>query len=73
VRPGREYGIDIAMMPYDYLLPAGHRLAFVVLSSDHDYTLRPRPGAGLTIHLAGTRLVLPVLGGQRALTAAFAG
>ena len=33
-------------MPKDYVLAAGHRLEFLLASSDHDYTLRPKPARG---------------------------
>jgi X-Pro dipeptidyl-peptidase len=42
----------------------------VVLSSDYDYTLRPQPGAGLSVDLNRTTLDLPVVGGKTALRGA---
>lgn len=62
VRPGKEYRIEVAMMPDDYVLAAGHRLGLVVLSSDHDFTLRPEPGTGLWLDLSSSRLRVPVVG-----------
>jgi X-Pro dipeptidyl-peptidase len=70
IRPGQRYQLQVLMQPDDYVLPAGHRLGLVVLSSDFDYTLRPRPGTGLTVDLAASRLVLPAVGGRRAVAAA---
>lgn len=67
VEPGEPYRIEVRMQPDDYVLPAGHRLELVVASSDHDYTLRPRPGAGLAIDLGGTAAKLPVVGGEEEL------
>jgi X-Pro dipeptidyl-peptidase len=58
-------------MPKDYVLAAGHRLEFLLASSDHDYTLRPKPGAGLALDLTKTSVTLPVTGGKPALRAAF--
>lgn len=51
-------------------IKAGLRLGLVVMSSDREHTLRPPRGTRLRIHTAGTRLVLPVVGGQDALAAA---
>ncbi|QYN17067.1 Xaa-Pro dipeptidyl-peptidase [Amycolatopsis sp. DSM 110486] len=65
--PGTSYRIGVSLMPKDYVLAAGHRLEFLVASSDHDYTLRPRPGAGLSLDLTRTSLTLPVTGGKPAL------
>ncbi|ONI79344.1 Xaa-Pro dipeptidyl-peptidase [Actinosynnema sp. ALI-1.44] len=67
VTPGREYSIEVRLEPKDYLVQAGHKIEFVLLSSDFDYTLRPKPGAGITLDVDDTRLDLPILGGKRAL------
>jgi len=67
IHPGQRYPFEVQMQPDDYLMQPGHRLGLVVLSSDYDYTLRPRPGAGLTVHLPATRLLLPAVGGQAAV------
>ena len=34
------------------VIPAGRRLAFMILSSDNEHTLRPAPGTQLTIDTA---------------------
>lgn len=62
IEPGQTYPIDVAMQPDDYVFAPGHRLGVVVLSSDHDFTLRPDPGAGLQLDLARTTLSVPVVG-----------
>ncbi|WP_406692174.1 Xaa-Pro dipeptidyl-peptidase [Saccharopolyspora sp. ID03-671] len=62
IEPGRQYAITVRMQPDDYVFAPGHRLGVVVLSSDHDFTLRPRPGAGLALDLARTQVSLPVVG-----------
>ena len=54
------------MQPDDYVLPAGHRLGFVLLSSDHEFTLRPKPGAAIQLDLERTRISIPVVGGSKA-------
>lgn len=70
ITPGERYEIKVSMQPHDYVLPRGHQLGVVVLSSDNEYTLRPKPGPGFTVDLAGTRVTFPVVGGQQALDAA---
>ncbi|GAA4007256.1 Xaa-Pro dipeptidyl-peptidase [Allokutzneria multivorans] len=71
VKPGEQYSLSVEMQPMDYVLPAGNKLGLVLLSSDYDYTLRPKPGAGLAVTLNQTRIVLPALGGKQAFLAAF--
>ncbi|SFQ33194.1 X-Pro dipeptidyl-peptidase [Amycolatopsis arida] len=71
ITPGKTYRVTFELQPDDYVLPAGHRLEFVLASSDHDFTLRPKPGTGLAIDLTRTSVTLPVVGGTRALWAAF--
>jgi X-Pro dipeptidyl-peptidase len=73
IHPDQRYLIAVQMQPDDYLMQPGHRLGLVVLSSDYDYTLRPRPGAGLTVYLPGTWLVLPAVGGPAAVLNALGG
>lgn len=70
ITPGTEYSLTLSMQPHDYLLARGHRLGVVVLSSDNEFTLRPKPGPGFTINLSTTRITFPVVGGQAALNAA---
>jgi X-Pro dipeptidyl-peptidase len=38
-----------------------------VLSTDHDYTLRPRPGTRISLDPEASTLSLPVVGGAAAL------
>lgn len=58
--PGEWYRIRVAMMPDDYVLDAAHSLGLVLLSSDHDYTLRPSPGTRIDVDLQHSGLRLPV-------------
>ncbi len=67
VEPGRWYQVEVELEPNDYVVKAGHSVEFVLLSSDYDYTLRPKPGAGLSIDLTSTVVELPVVGGTPAL------
>jgi X-Pro dipeptidyl-peptidase len=43
----------------------------MVFSSDRDFTLWPAAGTKLGIDLDGTALELPIVGGDKALRAAF--
>jgi predicted acyl esterase len=67
VRPGTFYRIDFDMQPKDTIVPAGNRLALMVLSSDRDFTIRPAAGTELTLDLTRSSLALPVVGGSTAL------
>ncbi len=62
IEPGQNYAITVTMQPDDYVFAPGHRLGVVVLSSDHDFTLRPEPGAGLRLDLARTSISIPAIG-----------
>ncbi len=61
VRPGREYSLRFDLQPDDYVFAAGHRIGLVVVSTDHDYTLRPAPGTELTVRPASSTLTLPLV------------
>ncbi|WP_053718861.1 Xaa-Pro dipeptidyl-peptidase [Saccharothrix sp. NRRL B-16348] len=67
IEPGKRYRVEVELEPNDYVVPSGHRVEFVLISSDHDYTLRPDPGAGLSVDLTSTVVELPVVGGIAAL------
>jgi predicted acyl esterase len=67
VRPGRLYRMDFDMQPRDTVVPAGNRLAVMIVSSDRDFTIRPAAGTQLTVDLAHSSLVIPVVGGTNAL------
>ncbi|WP_199433370.1 Xaa-Pro dipeptidyl-peptidase [Qaidamihabitans albus] len=71
IRPGVPYRVSFELQPKDYVLPAGHRLEFMLASSDHDFTLRPPPGTELAIDLTRTSVTLPVVGGKAGLRNAF--
>ncbi|MEV4314605.1 Xaa-Pro dipeptidyl-peptidase [Actinocrispum sp. NPDC049592] len=70
VTPGRKYPVEVGFEPKDYVFAAGHTIEFVLLSSDFDYTLRPKPGAGISLDLSRTEVHLPIVGGQKALRGA---
>jgi X-Pro dipeptidyl-peptidase len=67
IRVGREYGFRWDLQPDDYVWQAGHRIGLVVVSTDHDYTIRPDPGTRLTLDPSGSEIRLPIVGGDSAL------
>lgn len=68
VQPGTPYRMDVTMQANDYIFAPGHRIGFVVMQSEEDYTVLPPAGNELELDTAGTTLHLPVVGGASALT-----
>jgi X-Pro dipeptidyl-peptidase len=66
IRRGREYSLTWDLQPDDYVFRVGHRIGLVVVSTDHDYTIRPAPGTRLTLDPDDSRISLPVVGGGSA-------
>ncbi len=64
--PGEFVDVSFDLQPDDQIVPAGRRLGLMISSSDHEFTLWPKPGTELTIDLASTLLELPVVGGVAA-------
>ena len=67
IRRGEAYDLRWDLQPDDYLFKAGRRIGLVVVSTDHDYTIRPDPGTRLTLQPPNSQISLPVVGGQAAL------
>jgi X-Pro dipeptidyl-peptidase len=63
----RAYGFRWDLQPDDHVFATGHRIGLVVVSTDHDYTLRPKPGTKLTLDPSGSAIELPIVGGAAAL------
>jgi len=69
--PGEEYYFEFPLLPEDYVIKAGHRLAFVIVGSYPGYgSQADQNRANITINLTKTTLELPVVGGEAALKAA---
>ncbi len=66
--PGKFYDLTFDLQPDDEFIPAGKRLAVMILSSDREFTLWPAAGTGLTVDLAHSSFTLPIVGGRAALT-----
>ncbi|PRX04527.1 UNVERIFIED_ORG: dipeptidyl-peptidase IV [Actinomadura viridilutea] len=66
IAPGREYTFRWDLEPTDYVFKPGHRIGVVILSTDHDYTLRYPAGTRLTVRPGTSRLHLPIAPGATA-------
>jgi hypothetical protein len=55
--------------PTDEFVPAGKRLAVMIMSSDREFTLWPRAGTELTVDLTRSSFSIPIVGGVKALNA----
>jgi len=64
--PGRFVDLTFDLQPDDQIVPAGKRIALMILSSDREFTLWPKPGTELTVDLDATSIRLPVVGGVEA-------
>ena len=51
--PGQFVTMTFDLQPDDQIIPAGKRIGLMILSSDRDFTLWPKPGTELTIDLDG--------------------
>jgi X-Pro dipeptidyl-peptidase len=64
LKPGKYYTVSFDLQPDDQVIPAGQQIGLMIFSSDRDFTLWPDPGTELTVDLAKTQLMLPVVGGE---------
>lgn len=71
--PGKSYKMTFDLEPDDQIIPAGKRIALMIMSSDRDFTLWPKAGTELSVDLGGTSITLPVVGGAAALKRATGG
>jgi X-Pro dipeptidyl-peptidase len=65
--PGKFYDLTFDLQPDDEFVPAGKRLAVMIMSSDREFTLWPRAGTELTVDLAHSSFSIPIVGGTAAL------
>ncbi|MBX3118449.1 MAG: Xaa-Pro dipeptidyl-peptidase [Fimbriimonadaceae bacterium] len=73
LKPGEFVTLTFDLQPDDQIIPAGKRIALMILSSDRDFTIWPKAGTKLTVDLDATRIVLPVVGGAGAFVKASGG
>jgi X-Pro dipeptidyl-peptidase len=71
--PGEFVTLTFDLQPDDQIIPAGKRIALMILSSDHDFTIWPKAGTKLTVDLDATRISLPIVGGTGAFQRATGG
>ena len=69
IHPGSPYDIEFELQPHDYVFQAGSRIGLMLLSTARLFTLRPPPGAVLTLDTTKSTLSLPVVGGAAAFAA----
>ena len=70
--PGTFYDLEFDLQPDDQVVAAGEQVALMIMASDNEFTLAPKPGTKLSVDLDATRLLLPVVGGEAALQKALA-
>jgi X-Pro dipeptidyl-peptidase len=70
IHPGTPYEIEFELQPHDYVFQTGSRIGLMLLSTDRLFTLRPPPGAVLTLDTTKSVLSLPIVGGAAAVAAA---
>ena len=70
LKSGEYVTLSFDLQPDDQIIPAGKKIALMVLSSDRDFTLWPKPGTKLSVDLSATQITLPIVGGERAYIAA---
>ncbi|WP_299130182.1 Xaa-Pro dipeptidyl-peptidase [uncultured Winogradskyella sp.] len=64
LKPGKFYTVNFDLQPDDQIIKAGQQIGLMIFSSDQEYTLHPKAGTELTVDLAKTKLVLPIVGGK---------
>ncbi len=65
--PGKFYDLTFDVEPDDEVIPAGKRIAVMIMSSDREFTLWPSPGTELTVDLDASSFTIPIVGGAEAL------
>ena len=66
LKPGQFYEMTFNLQPDDQIIKKGQQIGLMLFSSDSEYTILPKPGTTLTINLKGTKLTLPIVGGESA-------
>lgn len=71
LKPGEFVNFTFMLQPDDQIIPAGKRIALMIMSSDRDFTLWPAAGTELTVDLDNTTIQLPIVGGVEKVKASF--
>lgn len=72
LKPGEFVTLTFDLQPDDQIIPAGKKIGLMILSSDRDFTLWPKPGTRLSVQLADTKITLPLVGRVKAFETAIA-
>lgn len=64
--PGEFVELSFDLQAHDRIIPAGKRIALMIMSSDRDFTLWPKAGTELSIDPSRSKFTLPVVGGSQA-------
>jgi X-Pro dipeptidyl-peptidase len=59
---GTFYDLTFDLEPDDQVIAAGKRLAVMIMSTDPEFTLVPKPGTQLTLDLSGSSFAIPIMG-----------
>lgn len=65
--PGVFYEFEFELQPDDQVIPAGQQIGLMIFSSDQEFTLWPDPGTVITLDLEKTKLILPIVYGEKAV------
>jgi X-Pro dipeptidyl-peptidase len=68
--PGQFYDLTFDLEPDDEFIPAGKQLAVMIMSSDREFTLWPKPGTTLSVDLAHSYFTIPIVGGKTRVVSA---
>ncbi len=68
--PGKFYDLTFDLEPDDEFIPAGKQLAVMIMSSDAEFTLWPKPGTKLSVDLAHSYFTIPIVGGKARVVSA---
>ncbi len=71
LKTGQFYTLNFSLQPDDQIIRKGQQIGLMIFSSDRDFTLWPEPGTKLTVDLDKSKLLLPIVGGEKALQEAF--
>lgn len=66
LKPGKFYKMTFDLQPDDQIIKKGQQIGLMIFSSDNNYTLLPKPGTELTLDLKGTKITIPIVGGEQA-------
>ncbi|WP_299046342.1 Xaa-Pro dipeptidyl-peptidase [uncultured Polaribacter sp.] len=66
LKKGKFYEMTFKLQPDDQIIKKGQQIGLMIFSSDSEYTLLPKPGTELTVDLTGTKITIPIVGGQDA-------